>query len=603
MANKRIDEHVTATPDGDEWLLIQDPTTLGYNKASASSITGSTAYTKTQSDAALALKADQVTTYTKIEVDASLAGKAETIHVHTIADTTGLQAALDGKQATLVSGTNIKTINGTSVLGSGDITITGGTGAVDSVNSQTGVVVLDADDISDAVTTNKFVTAADKTKLSNLSGTNTGDQDLSGYSTTSHTHTLDNLSDVAITSPSTGQVLKYNGSGWVNDTDATAGGAGSTNLTTTLSSTQTVIVSDTGTDATIPAVDGTNAGVMTPTQKTKLDGIATGATANDTDANLKARANHTGTQSADTITDGTTNKAYTATEKTKLAGIATGATANTGDVVGPASSTTGNIATFSDTTGKLIQDGGKALPTGVIVGTSDPQTLTNKTLTTPTISSTGFTNAQHAHAGATSGGQIPIANTTGTLAVDRGGTGATTLTGILKGNGTSAVTAVTAPSGTIVGTTDTQTLTNKTISTGSTIDANATVTEVLKKVYPVGSIYIATVSTNPSALLGFGTWVAYGEGRVIVGKAASGTFATAGATGGAETHTLVESEMPAHTHPSPAAVFGSDLTGSTYGTGAYQMGTGARNTGSTGGGGAHNNLQPYIVAYIWNRTA
>lgn len=47
------------------------------------------------------------------------------------------------------------------------------------------------------------------------------------------------------------------------------------------------------------------------------------------------------------------------------------------------------------------------------------------------------------------------------LAVADGGTGASTLTGIVKGNGTSAFTAVTAPSGTIVGTTDTQTLTNK----------------------------------------------------------------------------------------------------------------------------------------------
>lgn len=69
----------------------------------------------------------------------------------------------------------------------------------------------------------------------------------------------------------------------------------------------------------------------TSTEKTKLSGIATSATANDTDANLKARANHTGTQSADTITDGTTNKAYTATEKTKLAGVAAGATVNSSD--------------------------------------------------------------------------------------------------------------------------------------------------------------------------------------------------------------------------------------------------------------------------------
>lgn len=50
------------------------------------------------------------------------------------------------------------------------------------------------------------------------------------------------------------------------------------------------------------------------------------------------------------------------------------------------------------------------------------------------------------------------------LAVADGGTGASTLTGILKGNGTSAFTAVTAPSGTIVGDTDTQTLTNKTLT-------------------------------------------------------------------------------------------------------------------------------------------
>ena len=52
-------------------------------------------------------------------------------------------------------------------------------GEVDSVNGQTGMVVLDADDIDDTSTTQKFVTAADITKLGNLSGVNTGDQDLS----------------------------------------------------------------------------------------------------------------------------------------------------------------------------------------------------------------------------------------------------------------------------------------------------------------------------------------------------------------------------------------------------------------------------------------
>jgi len=59
----------------------------------------------------------------------------------------------------------------------------------------------------------------------------------------------------------------------------------------------------------------------TTTEKNKLAGIAAQATKNDTDANLRNRANHTGTQSADTITDGATNKAFTTSEKTKLAGI------------------------------------------------------------------------------------------------------------------------------------------------------------------------------------------------------------------------------------------------------------------------------------------
>ena len=54
---------------------------------------------------------------------------------------------------------------------------------VTSVNTRTGVVVLDADDVSDAATTNKFVTAAEKTKLSNLSGTNTGDNLIIGTTT------------------------------------------------------------------------------------------------------------------------------------------------------------------------------------------------------------------------------------------------------------------------------------------------------------------------------------------------------------------------------------------------------------------------------------
>jgi len=56
-----------------------------------------------------------------------------------------------------------------------------GEAPVQSVNTQTGAVVLDADDVDDTSTSHKFVTASDITNLGNLSGTNTGDQDLSSY--------------------------------------------------------------------------------------------------------------------------------------------------------------------------------------------------------------------------------------------------------------------------------------------------------------------------------------------------------------------------------------------------------------------------------------
>lgn len=136
---------------------------------------------------------------------------------------------------------------------------------------------------------------------------------------TSHTHTasaisdfssaadariaaasINALADVAVTSPSAGQVLQWDGSAWVNDTDA--GGAGATNLTYTASPTGGTVNSDTGTDASVPLSDGTNAGLMAPAQHTKLAGIAAAATANATDAQLRDRATHTGTQSAATIT-------------------------------------------------------------------------------------------------------------------------------------------------------------------------------------------------------------------------------------------------------------------------------------------------------------
>jgi len=90
---------------------------------------------------------------------------------------------------------------------------------------------------------------------------------------------------------------------WLNLGVQGGGGGGATNLGTSYSANNVVVTSDTGTNATINAADGSNAGVMTSAQFTKLNGVATGATANQTDAYLLNRTNHTGTQTASTISD------------------------------------------------------------------------------------------------------------------------------------------------------------------------------------------------------------------------------------------------------------------------------------------------------------
>ncbi len=128
---------------------------------------------------------------------------------------------------------------------------------------------------------------------------------------------------------------------------------------------------------------------------------------------------------------------------------------------------------------------------------------------------------------------------------------------------------------------------------------------LLPLIYPIGTVLTFGVSTNPNTLLGFGTWTAI-AGKVIVGLDAAQTeFDTLDETGGAKTVTLTTTEMPAHTHSVALT-----LTGTGTGTSnTMQQGdtntqqTYSPTTTSSGSGGAHNNLQPYIVKYVWQRTA
>jgi hypothetical protein len=144
-------------------------------------------------------------------------------------------------------------------------------------------------------------------------------------------------------------------------------------------------------------------------------------------------------------------------------------------------------------------------------------------------------------------------------------------------------------------------------------------TAFLASMYPVGSIYTSTVSTNPNTLFGFGTWVAFGAGRVMVGN--GGGF-TAGATGGSadaivvsHTHTGTTNTAGSHQHVIPhnfdSATAGDFISGN---DGPNNVGGNASptafagdhthtfTTDATGSSGTNANLQPYIVVYMWNRT-
>ncbi len=148
----------------------------------------------------------------------------------------------------------------------------------------------------------------------------------------------------------------------------------------------------------------------------------------------------------------------------------------------------------------------------------------------------------------------------------------------------------------------------------------AFVTAALQSAYPIGSIYInASSASNPNTLLGFGTWTAFGAGRVMVGlDAGDALFDTAEETGGSKdavvvshTHTATVTD-PGHLHTiSPAYFAASSPNGFTGvgGAGQYGDATQTATTGvsvtnaSTGVSGTNANVQPFIVVRMWKRTA
>jgi hypothetical protein len=149
----------------------------------------------------------------------------------------------------------------------------------------------------------------------------------------------------------------------------------------------------------------------------------------------------------------------------------------------------------------------------------------------------------------------------------------------------------------------------------------AFVQAALQALHPVGSIYInATNSTNPGTLLGFGTWSAFGAGRVPVGfDSSNALFDAAEETGGSAdsvlpTHTHTATSVvtdPGHLHGIPCTTDAAGGGGGQYLSGAENVNTATAVTGITvattnanaGVSGTNGNYQPYITVYMFKRTA
>jgi len=158
----------------------------------------------------------------------------------------------------------------------------------------------------------------------------------------------------------------------------------------------------------------------------------------------------------------------------------------------------------------------------------------------------------------------------------------------------------------------------------TSLATTAFVQAALSALYPVGSLYFnSSVTTNPGTLLGFGTWAAFGAGRVIVGYNASNslfdaleeTGGSADATLPSHTHTatFTGTALAAHSHTMGGAfgggggIGGGDLNNSqgNASTSSVSAGTPAGSVSvSTEGSSATNaNYQPYITVAVWKRTA
>ena len=131
------------------------------------------------------------------------------------------------------------------------------------------------------------------------------------------------------------------------------------------------------------------------------------------------------------------------------------------------------------------------------------------------------------------------------------------------------------------------------------------VSDLLNRVYPVGSIYMSAVNASPASFLG-GTWQAIEQGRMLM---AAGSSWQAGTTGGAAYHTLTVQEMPAHGHSATETAAGGHTHEASTGSAGAHAHSGSTNnagnhyhTGTTNDAGSHSHTRGSmnITGAFWN---
>lgn len=237
-------------------------------------------------------------------------------------------------------------------------------------------------------------------------------------------------------------------------------------------------------------------------------------------------------------------------------------------------------------------------------------TITNAaTGTAPQIAATGSDTNVDAKITSKGSGTLKLdGGSTGTVDIGTTSTGAINLKRSTNVTGTMAVTGAATVSTTLDITGNT---TLKTSNGGLNVMPAGCVMWYAGTSVPTGWLECAGAAvsrtTYSSLFTAIGTTYGTGDGTTtfnlptsarvtLVGRGGTGTATlanTVGSTGGAETHTLTTTEMPAHTHGSSAGA-SSSVKSYTAGGSADAAGAGSV-TGSNGSGGAHNNMQPSLV--------